>query len=73
MSAVLASPSSEEWLTGRTARRQLGGISYASLQRLAVLGRIGTLVEPGIPPRYRRSDVARLAAPGPGPAAAIAG
>lgn len=52
--------SNQEWISGLRARKALG-IGYGALQRLAVLGKIRVLVEPGQTPRYNRSDVARLA------------
>ena len=50
----------DEWLTGAAARRRLK-MSYCGLQRLAILRRVATLIEPGIPPRYSRTDVDRIA------------
>lgn len=70
---AMAPPGAEEWVSGLQARRMLG-IGYGALQRLAVIGKVTTLVEPGLSPRYRRDDLARLAgsrpAPGPAPAQA---
>jgi hypothetical protein len=31
------------------------------LQRLVIFGHIGVKLDPGLPPRYRRADVERLA------------
>lgn len=59
MSILTATCSPSDWMTGAAARRRLG-VSYSGLQRLAILGRISTLVEPGIPPRYSRADVERI-------------
>ena len=60
MSTLVATAAASNWITGAAARRRLG-VSYGGLQRLAVLGQIDTLVEPGIPPRYSREDVDRIA------------
>lgn len=47
-------------LNGREACRLLG-CSATVLQRLAMLGQIAVKLEPGVPPRYHRGDVERLA------------
>jgi hypothetical protein len=57
-----ASLNGGEWISGLRARKILG-IGYGSLQRLAVIGKVKTLVEPGQTPRYRREDVEALAPP----------
>jgi hypothetical protein len=54
-------PASGEWITGLAARRLLQ-CSYGALQRLAVLGQVKTQLAPGVPVRYRRSDVEAIAA-----------
>jgi hypothetical protein len=49
-----------EWLNGRQASRRIG-CSPTALQRAALLGQVRTKIEPGIPPRYHRDDVERIA------------
>jgi hypothetical protein len=51
---------SVEWITGSAARRILG-VGYSSLQRLCVLGRVRTRLDPGVPVRYHRGDVEAVA------------
>lgn len=51
----------EPWLNGVEACR-LGGLSVTRLQRLGLLGDIEVQLLPGRTPRYRRSDIERLAA-----------
>ncbi len=53
-------PTAGEWLTGRQASKTIG-CSPTALQRAALLGHIRTKIEPGIPPRYHRDDVRRIA------------
>jgi hypothetical protein len=50
---------SNEWISGLRARQMLG-IGYGALQRLAVLGQVRTLIKPGLSPRYSRADVEQL-------------
>lgn len=49
------------YLSGRAARRMLGGASPYALQALAIRGEVRTLVLPGCPPSYRREDVEKVA------------
>ena len=56
----MSAPNDGEWISGlRTpdTRHRL-----CALQRLAVIGKVRTLVEPGLSPRYNRADVERVAA-----------
>jgi hypothetical protein len=53
-------PATSEWLNGRQASQTIG-CSPTALQRAALIGQIRTRIEPGIPPRYHRDDVARIA------------
>lgn len=53
-------PNGSEWISGLRAR-QILGIGYGALQRLAVLGKVRTLIEPGLSPRYNRADVEKVA------------
>lgn len=53
-------PAIAEWITGRQACRVLGCASHA-LQRAALLGSVRTKIDPGIPIRYHRADVEKLA------------
>ncbi len=55
---------SAEWITGAAARHILGR-SATVLQRAAMLGQIRVALDPGIPPRYNRDDVQRLAQASP--------
>src|SRR5262249_27995277 len=54
-----APPGEEDWVTGLCARRLLK-CSYGGLQRLAVIGKVRTLVEPGVSPRYSKRDIELL-------------
>jgi hypothetical protein len=56
----MSAPNGSEWISGLRAR-QLLGIGYGGLQRLAVLGKVRTLIEPGLSPRYNRADVEKVA------------
>jgi hypothetical protein len=51
---------SSQWLNGRQATKKIG-CSPSALQRAALLGQVRTKIEPGIPPRYHRDDVERIA------------
>ena len=53
-------PATSEWLNGRQASKTIG-CSPTALQRAAFLGQIRSKIDPGIPPRYHRDDVERLA------------
>ena len=57
-----------EWITAYRAKREYG-VSPFRLQRLAALKLITPRLDPGITPRYRRSDVARIASETPEKAA----
>jgi hypothetical protein len=50
----------DEWVTGRHAKAALG-CHQAGLMRLVVIGQIRVRNDPGVPPRYHRGDVARVA------------
>jgi hypothetical protein len=60
MSAPFLDPSGLEWISGRAACNRLRCASNALLLA-ALRGLIRTKLEPGIPPRYNRADVERLA------------
>jgi hypothetical protein len=53
-------PTEAHWINGAQASRQIG-CSSTALQRAALLGRVRFKVEPGIPPKYHREDVERIA------------
>jgi hypothetical protein len=53
--------SAGEWLNAAQARQKLGK-AQSALLRLVVLGQIRAVNDPGIPTRYCRADVERLAA-----------
>jgi hypothetical protein len=53
-------PTEAEWLNGRQASNRIG-CSPTALQRAALLGRIRVKIEPGIPPKYHREDVEKIA------------
>jgi hypothetical protein len=48
-----------EWLSGTAAQRVIGCTWYY-LQRLALLGRVRTLIEPGGLVRFRRDDCLQI-------------
>jgi hypothetical protein len=50
----------DEWVTGTYAKGQIG-CAQAALMRLAVIGQIRVKNDPGVPPRFRREDVDRIA------------
>jgi hypothetical protein len=56
-----APPAAEEWISGLKARRCLR-VSYGSLARRAILGKVRTRLEPGVAPRYAQDDVEAIAA-----------
>jgi hypothetical protein len=56
-----ASPAAEEWISGLKARKHLR-MSYGSLARLAILGKVRTRLEPGVAPRYAQDNVEAIAA-----------
>ncbi len=58
--APVTDPAASEWLNGRQASKTIG-CSPTALQRAALLGQVRTKIEPGIPPRYHRTDVERIA------------
>jgi hypothetical protein len=49
-----------EWITQRQASRQLG-CSPTAVQRLGLLQKIRTRLDPGVPVRYHAEDVRRIA------------
>jgi hypothetical protein len=51
---------SAEWLNARQASQQ-AGCSPTALQRAALLGQVRCKIELGVPPRYHRDDVMRIA------------
>ena len=53
-------PVDADWLNGRQSSKRIG-CSPSVLQRAAMLGLIRVKLEPGIPPRYHRQDVERIA------------
>jgi hypothetical protein len=57
-----ADESAGEWLNGAQARRKIGKRGQSALLRLVVLGQIRAVNDPGIPTRYCRADVERIAA-----------
>jgi hypothetical protein len=50
----------DEWLSGRQSCRIIG-CSPSALQRAALIGRLRFKLEPGLPPKYHREDVERIA------------
>lgn len=50
-----------QFVTGTDARRMLGGIGYRAFETLVRGGHVKPYLLPGLPPRYSRSDVERLA------------
>jgi hypothetical protein len=63
--ATIAAPARGDgetaWISGQKARARLN-VGYGSLVRLALLGRIRTRIEPGIPAKYSARDVEAIAA-----------
>ena len=52
---------SNDWLPGPDAARVLGLSSTRAVRRLAQRGLVGVVTVPGTHPRYRRSDLVKLA------------
>jgi hypothetical protein len=53
-------PAANEWISGALASRTLG-CAPSTLQRAVILGHIKIKLDPGVAPRYSKSDVERLA------------
>ena len=51
----------DDWINGRQAA-QIVGCSPTAIIRAAMLGQVKTRLTPGVPARYCRADVVRLAA-----------
>jgi hypothetical protein len=62
-------PADLDWLNGRQSCRALG-CSPSALQRAALVGQIKTKLTPGVPIRYCRADIERIAATRTAPATA---
>lgn len=51
-----------DWVGAREACRIIGASSNNKIYALVVHGRVAVKLEPGVPPRYLRADLERLAA-----------
>jgi hypothetical protein len=66
MPAAVENDLSPQWLTLKAARQILGR-APSTVVRLALIGRIRTKADPGIPLKYSRVDVERIARQAPHP------